>query len=108
MQLGELKEHTLEDGEIGYGLYVGLEGRPVFVDIRRDANIEARKMFALALWQNSEALAESLSTFKSRNKEYIARNVLTIGIHADDAEQGEVFWEPDGYTQLRGLSFLDP
>ena len=88
-----------------YGLYLQLCGRPVVVDIRRDRYVEQRKAKALQLYVSSTALEASLIAFLQANPTFTARTLSAIGLHSKNLDQGEVFWDPNGYTLLRGLSF---
>jgi hypothetical protein len=105
--LGELGRYTV-DGDDSLGLFLMLRGSKVFVDLREDEHIEARKSHAQFLFKNSEALGSNLDAFRTRNPDFTARPITYIGLHALDVEQGEVFWNPNGYTILRGLEFVDP
>lgn len=94
------------DGDQCYGMYIKLSGKPVFIDIREDSQLEERKRRALTLYENAVALDESLKQFVLANSEFRPRQLTTIGLHSEDLEQGEVFWEPDGYTLLKGFKFV--
>jgi len=83
-----------------------LDGRPVFLDIREDDHLEQRKRRALELHQNQLRLEESLRRFVVANPKFQHSTVASIGLHADDLLQGEVFWDPDGYTLLKGFEFV--
>lgn len=105
---GVLGEYDVEDdGELdSFGLYIRLRGRPVFVDIKEDKHIEARKQKALALYESSTIVEQNLKRFISENPAFQARIPLSIGLHSTDLDRSEVFWEPDGYTLMKGLDFV--
>jgi len=102
---GEIRRFNVE-GERALGLYLKLAGRPVFVDIREDQLAEKRKLRALELSKAESTLEVSLSSFLINHPEFQERQVGTIGIHSNDLQQAEVFWEPTGYTLIRGLTFV--
>lgn len=89
-----------------FGLFLSLRGNPVFVDIREDELIEKRKDFARYLANNTDSLEASLDEFIRTNSGYSSKQIATIGLHAKAVDQGEVFWDPKGYTTLKGLEFL--
>lgn len=105
--VGELGRFVV-DGDNSFGLFVKLGGDLVFVDIREDENLEERKARARTLATNVTALEKSLAAFRTRNTEFADRRIVYIGLHSRDNEQGEVFWEPIGYTLLKGVEFVDP
>lgn len=78
----------------------------MFVDIREDKMIEKRKEFARYLANSTDSLETSLDEFVRANPDYSSKQIATIGLHAKTADQGEVFWDPRGYTTLKGLEFL--
>ena len=88
-----------------YGLYLLINGQSVFVDIREDKYLEQRKLRALHLFAHTNELEASLKHFLRVNPAFASRSVGYIGLHSNNLEQGEVFWEPTGYTVLRGLVF---
>lgn len=96
------------DGDDSFGLFLMLDSDLVFVDIREDKLLEERKARARTLTMNVAALEKSLAAFRTRNTEYADRRIVYIGLHSRDKEQGEVFWEPTGYTLLKGLELADP
>lgn len=99
------------DGEVedlSYGLYIRLRGCPVFVDIREDAHLEQRKAFARKLFDGSQVLEGNLGNFLQHNHEFQSRRISSIGLHADQMDRGEVFWNPVGYSLLLGLEFAPP
>jgi hypothetical protein len=92
--------------DLSYGTYIELHGKPVFIAIREDHHLEARKQRATMLYENRSILENNLQQFVASNPEFQQRELKDIGLHSDDLEQGEVFWEPEGYTLLRGLRFV--
>jgi len=107
--LGVLDTYEI-DGEESYGLFLRLPSQQglVFIDIRTDSLLEERKSHALHLFRASSELSEGLVEFRALHPEYADRDVGSIGLHARVLEQGEVFWDPEGYTVLKGLSFQKP
>ena len=93
------------DDEEALGLYLKLGGKPIFVDIREDKLTEQRKQRALELSGAAGALETSLASFVAANPEFRARHVASLGIHSNDLQRTEVFWDPTGYTLIRGLVF---
>ena len=95
------------DSTQSYGLFVSLGGKPVFVDIREDKLIDKRKEFARYLSDNANELEKNLNEFIAEHPEYSSRQIASIGLHSKVLDQGEVFWEPKGYTGLKGMVFVD-
>jgi hypothetical protein len=93
------------DSTKSFGLFIQLNGHTVFVDLREDKHLELRKARALQIFENQQRLGKSLIAFIEGNPEYRDRHVAYIGLHAKNMEQGEVFWDPEGYTLLRGFEF---
>jgi len=89
-----------------YGLYIELAGHRILVDIRTDKLKSEREQRALFLHAQTQALEKSLGEFIAMHPEYGARRINSIGLHSKHLDQGEVFWDPDGYTLLKGLSFV--
>jgi len=104
-ELGVLDRYTLDSTDV-YGLFVSLKSKPVFVDIREDRFLEKRKAFARFLSDSTSALEKNLNDFIETHPEFSTRHIVYIGLHAKEIDQGEVFWEPEGYTGLKGLEFL--
>jgi hypothetical protein len=94
------------DSTPSYGLYLKLGEHLVFVDLRKDKYFEHRKRKVLELVDQEQRLADNLASFVLANPSFGARQVAYIGIHSKDMERGEVFWNPEGYTLLKGLSFV--
>ena len=103
--LGRYAPDSADPSDLCFGLYVRIGAELVFVDIREDKLLEQRKLRALALFNQSEELEASLKSFLRKNPEYAPRSLAYIGLHAKNLEQGEVFWDPSGYTILRGTTF---
>jgi hypothetical protein len=89
-----------------YGLYLQIDQHSIFVDIREDKYLEQRKLKALQLVENCKTLQISLENFVLSNPTFKSRSVSYIGLHSKNLDQGEVFWDPTGYTLLRGVSFV--
>ena len=104
-ELGVLGEYVV-DSTSSYGLFLMLLNAPVFVDIRRDEQLEDRKMQALFLFKHSDSLETNLRVFLDRNPEYISKQMTYIGLHTKEIDQAEIFWEPEGHTRLLGLKFV--
>jgi hypothetical protein len=96
---------TPEDDEC-YGLYLRINQQPVFVDLREDTFLEERKFKAQQLFSHSEQLERSLEILLLDNPEFRSRKIACLGLHSKNTDQAEVFWEPTGYTLLKGLSFV--
>jgi len=90
------------------GLFIELHAHRLFVDIKQDELQEARSKRAQLLFRERSTLEASLGKFLERNPSFASRRITYIGLHASDLTQGEVFWEPSGYTLLKGLEFVDP
>jgi len=103
---GLLKDYTV-DATPSYGLFFDLCDNRIFVDIKQDKYVEERKKKALQLLQDRTALEESLKRFFNRHPSFKTKHVRYIGLHSDDLNRAEVFWEPDGYTLLKGLEFIE-
>lgn len=103
-ECGVLGRYVIDSTE-SYGLFLTLAGNRVFVDIREDKDVDEREKFARFLSDHSGALQESLDRFLSANPDFASRRIVSIGLHSSNLDQGEVFWEPEGYTLLRELEF---
>jgi hypothetical protein len=103
--LGNYAPDENDRSDQSFGLYIKLGRHNVFVDIREDESLETRKARALYLANHSKELERSLEEFISNHPIYETRSVSYIGLHSKNLEQGEVFWDPEGYTLLRGLIF---
>ena len=104
-EIGVLGHYEIDSTRC-YGLFLSLRGNPVFVDIREDKMIERRIEFAGHLANSTDSLETSLDKFVHANPDFSSKQVATIGLHAETVDQGEVFWDPKGYTTLKGLEFL--
>ncbi|MEF9388495.1 hypothetical protein V4890_23175 [Ralstonia solanacearum species complex bacterium KE056] len=102
---GVLGDYVVDATE-SYGLFIELLSDAVFVDVKKDDLIEQRKQQALYLFKNQKILEDDLGNFIKENPEYKARKILYIGLHSREQGRGEVFWDPHGYTLLRGTNFL--
>lgn len=105
IRYGTVGEYVV-DSKPSFGLFITLQEQPVFIDIRKDRLIELRKARAEYLFQHQSELNEDLGKFLNENPEFKSKRLSYIGLHSDDLEQGELFWDPNGYTLLRGLHFL--
>jgi hypothetical protein len=94
------------DGDDCFGLYLRLCGWDVFVDIREDEQLEARKIRARALFENTSLLERNLEEFINCNARFKNSVINSIGLHAPNIDQCEVFWDPEGYTLIKGFSFI--
>ncbi len=104
-KLGVLDHYTV-DSEKSYGLFVSLNSKHVLVDIREDKFIDERNKFARYLSDNASELEKNLNEFIDAHPKFSSRQITSIGLHSKVLDQGEVFWEPDGYTGLKGLVFI--
>ena len=107
-------EHPAECGVLGhyaiegtqcFGLFIRLDNYKAFVDIKKDKFFEQRKTKALDLYENQQLLSGSLVAFLESSPDFRSRRVAYIGLHSKNLGQGEVFWDPTGYTLLKGLKF---
>ena len=101
-ELGVLGNYIV-DSDDSYGLFLSINGSPVFVDIREDELLEERKKFAEYLYANTDILEKNLNSFLAKNPDYSTKELTYIGLHSEELDQAEVFWEPDGYSKLKGL-----
>jgi hypothetical protein len=97
--------HYEIDSDDSFGLFLSLNNRLVFVDIREDEFLSERKKFALFIFQNKSVLESNLCSFIENYPEFIDKELMYIGLHSKDLKQAEVFWEPEGYTILKELNF---
>lgn len=109
IEIGKLGKYAVDGDsrDLSYGLFMLLQGHRVFVDIKEDGLIEERKQRAIQLCEGREKLEASLVRFIERNAEYRNRKLASLGLHSNDLQQAEVFWDPEGYTLLRGFEFSD-
>lgn len=98
--------HYVVDATDSYGLFINLGDGAVFVDVKRDKFLELREQQALFLSQHTKELEINLAKFLDANPAYKPKRIAYIGLHAKTMEQGEIFWNPDGYTRLIGTDFL--
>jgi hypothetical protein len=106
---GKLDTYAIhgDPDDLGYGLYLLLNGDPVFIDIRQDQHLEERKKRALELHANANALEDGLRVFITAHPVFRDRKVDSIGLHSDDLDCAEVFWDPEGHTLLKGFHFVN-
>jgi hypothetical protein len=102
---GVLGEYHV-DGDDCYGLYISLLGRNVFVDIRKDELLKQREQYAVEIFNHQKILEQELEKFISASPAYESRFILYVGLHSAEPGRGEVFWEPSGYTLLKGYAFV--
>ena len=102
---GKVGEYVV-DSTPSFGLFIELQKQPVFIHIKKDRFVEGRKARAEYLFQHQSELNDNLYRFLSENPDYQSKRLTYIGLHSDNLEQGELFWDPAGYTVLRGLEFL--
>jgi hypothetical protein len=60
------------------------------------------------LFQSQSELEKDLKRFLDDNPAYRGKRLTYIGLHSTTVNQGEIFWEPDGHTILKNLTFLQP
>ena len=109
INFGVLGDHHV-DGEADgteFGLYISLNGKATFIDLKIDSFLEQRKKHANFLFVNQRVIEANLNDFMKRNANFSQRVVNSIGLHSKNLTQGEVFWDPDGYTILQELQFVD-
>ena len=105
VKLHVLGEYVV-DSTPSFGLFLKLGEHLVFVDLREDKYFEQRKRKVLQLVDEEQRLADNLASFVRANPSFSDRQVAYIGLHSKDLEQGEVFWDPEGYTLLKGAQFV--
>ena len=103
-ELGVLGEYIVDSTKC-FGLFIQLGSCNAFVDIKEDKLLEQRKAKALELHENQQLLSEKLIAFLASNPEFSSRRIAYICLHSKNLEQGEVFWDPNGYTLLKGFEF---
>lgn len=101
---GVLGDYVVDETP-SFGLFIRLREQPVFVDIKQDRLVELRKTRAAFLHEHSTELDEQLDLFLRANPQFATRSIQYIGLHSQHVDQGEVFWDPDGYTLLKGSTF---
>lgn len=105
VKFGIIGEYIV-DGENAYGLYLMLHGKGIFVDIKRDALVLGREKVALELFEKQLILEDELKKFLLKYDEFKADQIDSFGIHSDNLNQVEVFWESGEYTILRNMVFV--
>lgn len=111
---GILGEYEV-DGDVLYGMYVTINGRNVFVDIKKDRLLDKRKEFAKHIYDNSEGLGRGFIEFVSRgnySNDLGGICIGTIGLYDSDPQVGEVYLlvneKDDGvFCFLMGDSFRE-
>jgi len=101
---GVLGDYVVDDTPC-FGLFIRLKNWPVFVDVKQDRLENARRERAQFLCQHEAQLNSQLDLFLKSNPTFAARSIAYIGLHSKNIEQGEVFWDPEGYTLLKGMTF---
>lgn len=101
---GKLGNYVVDSTE-SYGMFLVLRDSPVFVDLREDELLQEREKYANYLFEKTESLEENLGRFLEVNPEYFGRQLTYIGLHTEEVTSGEVFWEPEGHSKIRGLEF---
>lgn len=96
----------IDEGDECYGLFIPIGGVRVPVDIREDRLLPQREDHARRLFEGRQTLAESLTRFTHAHPEYSSRSIGAIGLHSSIFDRAEVFWNPEGYTLLKGLEFV--
>ncbi|MEM8500313.1 MAG: hypothetical protein AAF542_20025 [Pseudomonadota bacterium] len=99
VQLGVLDEYEV-DGDLCYGLYISIEEKSVFVDVKEDHKIDERKEIAMRLFHSQKELELEYRQFVSSHRDFENRTIDSIGLHSKDLSEAEVFWDPDGLTGL--------
>ena len=89
-----------DESDKSLGLYIRLNGRPVFVDIKEDEFVVERRLMAMQLYQQQAVIEKRLIGFIEKHTEFRERFVSSMGLHAKKLDQVEVFWEPSGYSLL--------
>lgn len=104
---GRLGDFNVDD-ELCYGMYISLNSGPIFIDIRKDDFLRQRENYAQHLYKNSYDLEKNLKKFIAMNPEFSSRSINSLGLHSLEMpeKQAEVFWDPEGYSQIRGLEFF--
>lgn len=110
----EYEKH--QDGIIGryhwdetdwYGLFITLNNKKIFIDIKEDEFIDDRLEYAKLLLANKSTLEKSLLKFYSHNLKFKNKNIDGIGLYSKKMKQGEVSWDFEGYTLLKEYDFLN-
>ena len=104
VSLGVLGTYVVDSTEV-FGLFIQLNEYGAFVDVKEDKFVEQRKIKALQLYENQQLLSEKLRFFLEANPKFRGRRIEYIGLHSENLEQGEIFWNPNGYTLLKGFEF---
>jgi len=99
--------HYKVDNEIAYGLFMLLEDKNIFIDIREDPLIIQREEVARSLFENSNILEQNLAEFRSRNNLFKTDSIESFGVHSIDLNIVEVFWSSERYTTMKDFKFID-
>ncbi|XQA74435.1 hypothetical protein ACM9XA_02520 [Xanthomonas sacchari] len=104
---GRLGDYNVDD-ELCYGMYIRLNSNPIFIDIRRGDFLRQRENYAKYLYENSGNLERNLNKFIAINPDFSSRCINSLGLHSLEMpeKQAEVFWDPEGYSQIRDLEFF--
>lgn len=105
VKFGILDEYVVDDEKV-YGLYVALHGASVFVDIRRDSLVIEREKLALELFEKQSILENEVTKFLLKHDKFKNDRINSFGIHSDDLNRVEVFWDSGEYTILRNMVFF--
>jgi hypothetical protein len=105
-QEGILGDYILDKTEF-YGMFIKLCDSAIFVDIKKDKYLIQRQDYAKLLFEKKNELEKNLKKFLEKNIEFKLKKITGIGLVSTDLNQGDVSWEPSGYTLLKGLVFCD-
>jgi len=106
VQIGVLGHYDVE-GDLCYGLFMLLEGKNTFVDIKEDHLVIQREALARSLIENCHILEKSLAEFRSRNPSFKDNSISSLGTFSKDLNRIEVFWDSGAYTVTKGFEFVD-
>ena len=96
-----------DDGDLSYGLFILLDDKNIFIDIREDGLIVRREELARSFLKNCHTLEKNLIEFRSKNILFKNDSIYSFGIHSADLSITEVFWDSGKYTTMRNFQFID-
>lgn len=94
------------DGEVLYGMFVSIENREVFLDIKIDKLKKKREALAMNIFKNCDLIEKNIMKFRINNAEFKGDYVDSFGLHSDDLGRVEVFWNSGRYSLMKNFQFL--
>ena len=103
--IGDIGRYEV-DGEISYGLFILIENKKVFVDIKADTLKEKREVLAINILHNCGLIEKNIIKFKTNNPEFKNDYVNSFGLFSSDLNRVEVFWDSGRYSLMKNFQIF--